>query len=249
MPTIFCLGLFSLVATRALFLTYYPEEFVGTVPTISEVISAPPGSSLFVTLVFLITPSIVVAWSLAWLMYRRRLEGVTGGAARGIGFWSSAAFSLGLVAALALLLLALYPLHAGAMSHFLHLQFSKLFYTAQVCACLCEIVAASRLRKLQPAHHDRREALFLRLRIAITATNVGGALLFLYLYVDREALGDRLLGQQIFVTTEYFLCALCFAYPACGFHETRRHFAERAEIIAAPLFGAQGAVERPGSAP
>jgi hypothetical protein len=57
---------------------------------------------------------------------------------------------------------------------------------------------------------------------------VGGSLWFLFLYVDREALGDRQLGQQIYVATEYVLGILCFTYAATCFAETRKHFRARA---------------------
>ena len=49
-------------------------------------------------------------------------------------------------------------------------------------------------------------------------------MLFLYLYLSRKDFSDVWLAQAVYVTSEYMLATLCFAYPMAAYPELRAFY-------------------------
>jgi len=223
LPAVFVIGVTALALSLGLFYVYHPEGFVGTLPSISETISISPGSIAFQTLMCVVTPCIVVTWLLNYNATGAQLAQL---AARGENVGLARALNLlscivGIVAGLQLAGLSALKLHSGHLSHEWHIWLSEGFYSSQVTAFLIDGVCAV-VRRKGPANPGQARSLRARLGIGFAAS--AAALTFLYLYVSRKDFSDAMLVQAVYVTNEYLLATLCFAYPMAAYPELRAYY-------------------------
>ncbi len=222
-PAIFVIGVTALAASWTLFYIYHPDGFVGTLPSISETISTEPGSIVFQSLMCVVTPCIVVTWLLNFFASNANLATLAadGGNPTIGSALNAASCALGIVAGLLLAGLAAIRLHDGHLAHHWHIWLSEGFYSTQVISFLIDASCAI-------VRHDGNsgaaQTRSLRARLAVGLTAVGMALVFLYLYIFRNIVADPWLSQAIYVTCEYMLATLCFAYPMAAYPELRAHY-------------------------
>lgn len=222
-PAVFVLGVTALAVSWGLFYVYHPEGFVGTLPSISETISRTPGSTAFQILMCVVTPCIVVSWLLNFHANRMQIASL---ARRGADMRMARLFNrlsciVGIAAGLQLAGLSALKLHAGPLSHSLHMLLSEGFYTSQVTAFAFDGICA--LLRRSPSMPSA-QAKSLRARLVITVAAAAIAFVFLYLYLSRKDFSDALLAQAFYVASEYLLATLCFAYPVAAYPELRAFY-------------------------
>ncbi|HVZ68335.1 MAG TPA: hypothetical protein VG891_02655 [Rhizomicrobium sp.] len=222
-PAVFVIGVTALAASWGLFYVYHPDGFVGTLPSISETISIAPGSIAFQVLMCVVTPCIVVSWLLNYNASRWQIAQLE---ARGDDVRPASALNLlsctlGIAAGMQLAGLSALKLHSGDFSHEWHIWLSEGFYSSQVLSFLIDGVCAAVRSKgtVRPA-----QARSLRARIGLGIAAAVTALAFLYLYVSRQDFSDAWLAQALYVTSEYMLATLCFAYPMAAYPELRAFY-------------------------
>lgn len=221
-PAVFVAGIAALVASWSLFFAYYPEGFVGTLPTISETISRAPASYAFQLMMCVVTPSIVVTWLINFDATRTHLTALAGQGVPVLAMerLNLIACILGIVAGLFLAGLSAFQLHNGHMSHRLHIWLSEGFYATQILAFICDTLCA----RLRNSHSSSPvQARSLRARASVTLITGTLSLIFLFLYLERGLFADPYLAQALYVACEYVLAGLCFAYPLAAFAEMRSH--------------------------
>jgi hypothetical protein len=222
-PAVFVIGVTALAVSWGLFYVYHPDGFIGTLPSISETISKTPGSIVFQLLMCVVTPCIVVSWLLNFNATKGHLASLAARdenvrMARGLNI---AACTVGILAGVLLASLSAVKLHSGHVSHVWHIWLSEGFYSTQVTAFLIDGACAVLRRKGQT---NSAQARSLRARLAVGIAAVVAALVFLYLYVSRHDFADAWLAQAIYVTCEYTLATVCFAYPMAAYPELRAFY-------------------------
>lgn len=223
-PAVFVIGVSALAISWGLFYVYHPDGFVGTLPSISETISIAPGSIAFQVLMCVVTPCIVVSWILNYNATRAQIaqlaaSGENVGLASGLNLL---ACIVGIAAGVQLAGLSALKLHSGTFAHNWHMWLSEGFYSSQVVSFLIDGVCAAARRKGSEANPAQARSLRARLSIGIAAS--AAALLFLYLYLSRKDFSDVWLVQAVYVTSEYMLATLCFAYPMAAYPELRAFY-------------------------
>jgi len=222
-PAIFVIGVTALAASWTFFYIYHPAGFVDTLPSISETISTEPGSIVFQSLMCVVTPCIVVTWLLNFSASKANLAtlAASGGNTTIGSALNVAACALGILAGLQLAGLAAVRLHDGHLAHHWHIWLSEGFYSTQVIAFLIDALCAIVRREGKTGVAQTRS---LRARLAVGLAAIGMALVFLYLYIFRNIVADPWLSQAIYVTCEYMLATLCFAYPMAAYPELRAYY-------------------------
>jgi hypothetical protein len=224
LPLIFVLGTSSLFVTRYIYWLYHPEEWVGTLPSISGTASEPPASTFFLAMMVAAALCIVISWSLALGMYLQRLRLVRQSDDRArLAMLSVAACGTGMVAGLSLGALAIVSLRDG---HDFHIDASYAFFISQVLSFLLEGACAVAVRRACPGLDGPVERRAVRVKLIAGLTILVCALFFLFMYHVRDYLAPASLypAQQIYVASEYVVALLCFAYPLTAFAEIRRHY-------------------------
>ncbi len=107
------------------------------------------------------------------------------------------------------------------MAHHWHIWLSEGFYSTQVIAFLIDSWCATVRRTDQSSPAQTRA---LRARWTIGLSAIGMSLVFLRLYVSREVVSDPWISQAIYVSCEYLLATLCFAYPMAQYTEVRAYY-------------------------
>ncbi len=222
-PTVFGLGVTALAVTWTLFYIYYPDGFIGTLPTISETIAYAPGSYAFQLCMAVVTPSIAVTWWLNYHTTKQQLwrDGVRPGYRLGNAHrLNFAACIIGILAGALLAGLSIFRLHDGTLSHHLHIWLSAGFYVTQVLAFILDTICAWMRRTV-----DETQMHSLRLRLWVSGITLGGSLLFLFLFFARHIFADAYMAQLVYVTCEYIISAVCFSYPMAAYPEIRAYLA------------------------
>jgi|GEM_PF-4038201 len=221
-PAVFVVGVAALIVSWSLFFAYYPQGFVGTLPTISETISRAPASYAFQLAMCVVTPSIVVTWLLTFNAARAHLAQIAAG---GVDVTVMARLNLiasilGIVAGVFLAGLSAFQLHSGHISHRLHIWLSEGFYTTQILAYIFDTICAKMRNRHAPNPVLARS---LRARAGVTLITSTLSLIFLYLYLERSIFPDPFIAQAFYVTCEYVLATLCFTYPLAAYPELRAY--------------------------
>ena len=219
---IFLIGAPSVFAVRYLYGLYHPNQFIGTVPSISGTTSESPTAEIFEWAMYPVAACIVTAWTLNLDMNLHRLA--TAGVQSGrIGLLNTLSWACGLLGAVFLIVLAVVNLSDG---HDVHMWSSEAFYVAQVLSFLFDIQCAIALRRACPHVSTPEDRNSLRGKILVGLLTLGFSLFFLLMFVIREHLDPSIQysAQCIYVTTEYIVVLLCFAYPLPAFPEIRSHY-------------------------
>jgi hypothetical protein len=229
LPLVFLIGVPAILATRAIFLRYHPENFVDSSPTISETASHPPASLFFLLAMLLVTVCILISWSLNIIRSRNRLalileQGATVSAVLPTLLYTGAGI-LGMAAGLSLASLAIYNLNDG---HDIHMKSSWAFYICQAVSITLDILFVFWMRRLslQPTKGDG-----LMSRAAVAAGIFIGSWFFLYMYLSKDSAAPehRYAVQLVYVGAEYVVAVLFLAYPATVYRELRQHFRETSQ--------------------
>jgi hypothetical protein len=227
-PLVFLIGAPTLLVTRMVFQHHYPHKFVGTLPSISGTAAAAPASSIFMWAILAVVLCILVSWSLELAMVRQRLTLAAPHAqlaqARRLNV---IACVTGMLAGVFLGLLAVVNLQTGNRQHML---FSVLFFVCQAVAFLFDTWCATLQRRLLSDLDGPAERLSIAGKLLVAGATVVSAFFFLFMFIakDRNVFADRYTAQVVYVTAEYLLAMLLFAYPVPAYFEVRRHYRERA---------------------
>jgi hypothetical protein len=226
---VFLIGAPTLLVTRLVFQHHYPQEFVGTLPSISGTAALAPASSVFMWAILATVLCILVAWSLELAMVRHRLATLAPpdprlGQARRLNVFACVT---GMLAGVFLGLLAVVNLQTGNRQHMI---FSVLFFVCQSMAFLFDAWCAVLQRRLCTGLDGPAERLSIIAKLTVAGITVVSALFFLFMFIakDKNVFADRYTAQLIYVGAEYLLATLMFAYPAPAYFEVRRHYRERA---------------------
>jgi hypothetical protein len=223
---VFLIGAPSLFVTRYIYKIHYPEQFVGTWPSISGTASSSPSSDFFKWAMAVVAVCIVISWPLNLLMQlqQQRRYGTRGRRRWPLLVAQSSAVACGLAAAAFLVVLSFVNLNQG---HDIHMLFSILFYVAQVLAIIIETSAYVYLLRANPGIAAVVGFRAARAKTVLASTIGVISLAFLYLFLVRDSLSPEVLYpvQIVYVIVEYCVAILCFSYPLTGFADVRRHFA------------------------
>ncbi|HEY4125847.1 MAG TPA: hypothetical protein VGM36_14600 [Rhizomicrobium sp.] len=223
LPAVFVLGVMALAISWTAFYIYHPAGFVGTLPSISETISTAPGSIVFQSLMLVIAPCIVGTWLLNFNATKANIE-MLAASGRRVALASAlncASRFVGILAGAFLAGLTAIRLHDGSTAHHWHIWLSEGFYSTQVIAFLIDSWCATARRSDQSSAAQTR-ALYARWTIGLSA--IAMSLFFLRLYISRQIFADPWLSQAIYVSCEYLLATLCFAYPMAQYTEVRAYY-------------------------
>ena len=223
LPAVFVLGVTALATSWTAFYIYHPSGFVGTLPSISETISTAPGSIVFQFLMCVIAPCIVVTWLLNFAATKASIEmlAASGRSTTLATALNYASCFVGILAGGFLAGLTAIRLHDGSLAHNWHIWLSEGFYSTQVIAFLIDSWCATARRSAQSSAAQTRA---LRARWTIGLSAIAMSLVFLRLYISREIVADPWMSQAIYVSCEYLLATLCFAYPMAQYTEVRAYY-------------------------
>lgn len=224
LPLVFLIGVPTILVTRAIFAHHYPQNFVGSSPTISETASLPPASLFFLVMMNLVVACIFVSWSLNAFrnQTRLRLLAMQGMGVTGPNILQWLACILGLLAGFWLGAVAAYNLEDD---HDIHLMASWAFYVSQAVSITLDILFVLWLRRLT-GNSGRGDGLMSRILVAIGIFIGSWFFLYMYLSKDSAAPENRYAVQLVYVAAEYVVATLFLAYPMTAYFELRRHLRE-----------------------
>jgi len=231
LPLVFLIGTPTLLITRYVYWLHYPQEFVGTSPTISGTASVAPTSDIFQWAILAAVVCIIVTWSLELGMVRHRLRTHLPEGPTRADLWTTNTLAcwFGIAAGIFLGALAVVDLGSGNSQHMLY---SVLFFVTQVLAFVLDSLGGVKLRRLCPGLTHPSERLAIVGKIGLAGISLTGGLFFLFIFAAKDIglFADRYAVQQVYVLAEYGLCILLFAYPLPCYLEIRRHYRQRRPV-------------------
>ncbi len=222
---VYFLGVPVIVASRVILHYSHPEQFDGTVPSISETAAYHPGSFLFSLGMSIVACSAALSVHMIAGMHRRRLDdlGRCGAETNSIGIVLGVAYALGMLAALSLFMLANVSL---SDQNALHVAFSVTFFFAQVAFMVldwvCWRMLLARTRPMGITLHGELRVARGRLLAGIVCVSL--IFLFLFLTKDRGIFTDRLLVQHVYTLAELCTAFMLLAYAPLHYPDARRHY-------------------------
>ena len=223
-PMIFVIGTFTVIATGVLYRIYHPEQWVGTLPSISGSSSEPPTSIFFMWLMMPTAFCIVAAWTVKLVMDWQRVGALPASRQRVVlAALNVATWSAGALAGLALAALAIVSLGKG---HDFHMASSYVFYIAQLVSFILDGVAVVGLRRAGIGADGPFGRSTARGKLLVGGTCLVAGLFFCFMYNVRAFVPAASLytAQEIYVASEYLVALACFAYPLTSYREARAYF-------------------------